>query len=66
MPWPQTGATHYHAQLRLQDKGRAIFACSKAIIYYLWDGLWTSARGVGLVSCCGPYGHQVSQHPKDT
>ncbi len=24
MPWPQTGATHYPAQLRLQDKGRAI------------------------------------------
>ena len=24
MPWPQTGATHYHAQLRLPYKGRAI------------------------------------------
>ena len=24
MPWPQTGATHYHAQLGLPDKGRAI------------------------------------------
>ena len=24
MPWPQTGATQYHAQLRLPDKGRAI------------------------------------------
>ena len=24
MPWPQTGATHYHAQLGLADKGRAI------------------------------------------
>ena len=24
MPWPQTGSTHYHAQLRLPDKGRAI------------------------------------------
>ena len=24
MPWPQTGATHYHAQLGLPGKGRAI------------------------------------------
>ena len=24
IPWPQTGATHYHAQLGLPDKGRAI------------------------------------------
>ena len=24
MPWPQIGATQYHAQLRLLDKGRAI------------------------------------------
>ncbi len=24
MPWPQTGATLYHAQLGLPDKGRAI------------------------------------------
>ncbi len=24
MPWPQTGVTHYHAQLGLPDKGRAI------------------------------------------
>ncbi len=23
MPWPQTGATQYHAQLGLPDKGRA-------------------------------------------
>ena len=24
MPWPQTGATQYHIQLGLQDKGRSI------------------------------------------
>ena len=24
MPWPQTGATQYHAQLGLPDKGRTI------------------------------------------
>ena len=24
MPWPKTGATQYHAQLRLPGKGRVI------------------------------------------
>ena len=24
MPWSKTGVTHYHAQLGLPDKGRAI------------------------------------------
>ena len=24
LPWPQTGATKYHAQIGLPDKGRAI------------------------------------------
>ncbi len=24
MPWPKTGANHYHAQLELPHKGRAI------------------------------------------
>ncbi len=24
MPWPQTGATQYHTQLTIPDKGRAI------------------------------------------
>ena len=29
MPWPQTGATQYHAQLGLPDQGRTIkrFGC---------------------------------------
>ena len=27
MPWPITGAIHYHAQLGLSDKGRAIICC---------------------------------------
>ena len=34
MPWPKRGATRYHAQLGLPDKGRAIkglFVC------YNWD-----------------------------
>ncbi len=47
MPWLQTGVTHYHAQLGILDKGRAIkrlFVC-----YVVWLGsmvyemrLWTS------------------------
>ncbi len=34
MPWPQTDATHYHAQLRLPDKGRAI---KELVFCYSWD-----------------------------
>ncbi len=34
MPWPQTGATHYHAQIELQDKGRAI---NGLVFCYSWD-----------------------------
>ena len=40
MPWPQTGATQYHAQLGLPDKGRAIkglIVCCMAMIYDLLD-----------------------------
>ena len=33
MHWPQTGATHYHAQLGLPDKGRAI----KGLVVCNWD-----------------------------
>ncbi len=37
-PWPQTGPTHYHVQLRLPDKRRAIervgcLLCSVVRIY---------------------------------
>ena len=42
MHWPQTGATHYNAQLGPSDKGCAIkglIACwSIARINDLWDG----------------------------
>ncbi len=49
MPWPHTGVTHFHAQLGLLDKGRAI---KGMVVYYiLWlgsliygMGLWTSAK----------------------
>ncbi len=34
MPWPQTGATHYHAQLELPDKGRAI---KGLVVCNSWD-----------------------------
>ncbi len=51
MPWPpKTGATHYHAQLGLPDKGRAIngldVCWSMARINEYGMGLWTSARCV--------------------
>ena len=34
MPWPQTGATQYHAQLGLPDKGRAI---KELVVFNNWD-----------------------------
>ncbi len=34
MPWPRTGATDYHAQLGLSDKGRAIKGW---VVCYSWD-----------------------------
>ncbi len=34
MPWPQTVATHYHAQLGLQDKGRVT---KGLVVYNNWD-----------------------------
>ena len=34
MPWPKTGATQYHAQLGLPDKGRAI---KGLVVCNRWD-----------------------------
>ncbi len=34
IPWSQTGTTHYHAQLRLPDKGRAI---KGLVVCNSWD-----------------------------
>ncbi len=71
MPWPPTGATHFHSQLGNPDKGHAIeglvvpnVCCSMAKINDLWWGLWTSAICMGLVPCCGQDGYraQVPQH----
>ncbi len=36
MPWPKRGATHYHAQLGLPDKGLAIKGLVD-IVCYSWD-----------------------------
>ncbi len=40
MPWPQTGATHYHAQLGLPVKGstikRLVFCY---VIWLVWESL---------------------------
>ena len=67
MPWPQTGGTHYHAHLGLPDKGRAIQGF--VVCYVVWLesmlyglGLWTSARCVGLVACCGQGGYKATLH----
>ena len=65
LPWTQTGATHYHAQLGLSDRGWVV-------CYVVWLG---SMNGMGLVQgacvcipCCGQGGYraQVPQHPIDT
>ena len=39
MPWPKTGATHYHARLGLLDKGWAVKGL--VVCYVLWLG-WLS------------------------
>ncbi len=56
MPSYQIGATHYHKQLGLLDKGRAIKEF--VVFYVLWlgsmeeMGLRTCTSCAGLVSCC--------------
>ena len=47
MPWPQTGANHYHAQLGLPDKSRAI----KALVfcYVVWLGSMNKIRKILVV-----------------
>ena len=34
MPWPKTGATHYHAHFDLPDKSRAI---NWLVVCFSWD-----------------------------
>ena len=47
MPWPQTGATHYHAQLGFPDKGRAI----KGLVGCLQE---LGSRALGPAKRSGP------------
>ncbi len=49
MPWPQTGATLYLAQIGLTDKGRAIKGLIVGSVVWLGSmiygmGLWTSGK----------------------
>ncbi len=45
MPWHQTGATQYHAQLGLQDKDHAML-----VVYNSWDlEPWELINGLALV-----------------
>ncbi len=69
---PQTGATHYRAQLGLPDKGCLIKWLVVCYIECLGSmkGMYfrTCARCVGLIPCCGQNGYraQVPQHPIET
>ncbi len=70
MPWPQTGETHYLAQLGLSVKVRAIkglvirfVVWLLAMIYDLGDGSLDQRKVVGLVS--DGFQAQVLQHPID-
>ncbi len=60
MPWPQTGATHYHAQLGLPDKGRAI---KGLVVCNNWDlEPWDLLNGLAL-GCYQP-SPEVCRTPK--
>ncbi len=70
MSWPQIGATYYHAQLGLSDKGRAIkgIGCLLCIVVWIYDGDGPCASCIGLVPCCvhNSYRAKVPQHPIET
>ena len=52
MPWPQTGSTHYHAQLGLPDKGSTI---KELVVCNNWDQeLLDLINGLAL-SCYQPF-----------
>ena len=61
MPWPQTGATQYHAQLGLPDKGRAIkgLVVCKSMDLEPLDLL----NGLALVVINYPMGYYISKQP---
>ena len=66
MPWPQTGATHYHAQLGLPDKDRAIKGLVVCYVVWLGSMIYEMGHRIGarcvVVSCCVQDGYQ-SQVP---
>ncbi len=72
MSWPLTGATHYHAQLGLPDKGCSIKRLVVCNVVWLGSmkgvGLRTCTWCVGLIPCCGQNGYraQVAQLPIET
>ena len=51
MPWPQTGATQYHAQLGLPDKGRAI---KGLVVCNNWDLEPLDLLNSLALGCCQP------------
>ena len=53
MPWPETGATQYHSQLVLPDKGRAIkgFAVCNSWDLEPWDLLKSLDLGCYQLVC---------------
>ena len=70
MPWPQTGATHYHAKFGLPDKVRAIIGLVVCFVAMarINELLSLNKRKVrGLVPYCDWDGYpgQVLQHPID-
>ena len=68
MPWPQTGATQYHAQFGLPDKDHTIKGLVVCYVVYEGMGLKTCASSARLVPSCGHVGYraQIPQHPVET
>ena len=68
MPWPKTGASHYHAQL---DLPKTKVVCSNQRVGCLLCSVirvYEGDRCVGLVPFCGQDGYraQVLQNPRET
>ncbi len=65
MRWPKKGATYYHAQDCLPDKGIAIKGL--VVCYVVWlgsiqgMGLRTCMRCAGTFRCCGQVGHRAQR-----
>ena len=70
MPLPQTGATHYPAQIGLTENGRAIKMVGCLLFGAVKNNKSNSARCIGMVPCCGQthdgYRAHVPQYPHET